>query len=265
MLVMLLVGCASEPPSWTDGPDYDRSAWARASSIDASGSEGWVHKTFGDRKPTRYQPSLQAGRPALYARSEAGNSTLRRTVVASGGQLADRLRFSWFVPRLNDEADLRDRDIDDAVARVILTFDGDRSARFTARDHMLSELANLITGEPLPYATLMYVWDNRYPVGTVIPNPHSDRIRQLVIESGPARLGRWVDVERDVQADFRQVFGETPGPLHSVGVMSDANNTGATVEAWYGPLQLSFSPPPVGGGQVATQVAEPAATPAYSR
>ena len=86
------------------------------------------------------------------------------------------------------------------------------------------------------YATLVYVWDNRYPVGTVIPNPHSNRIRQLVVESGPERLGRWVDVERDVQADYRQVFGEAPGALHSVGVMSDTNNTGATVDAWFGPV-----------------------------
>lgn len=243
-----LAGCASGPAAdgAGDAPAataYDASAWARLSGIQgADATAGWMHKTFGDRKPTQYQIGLQAGRPAVYAHSAGGNSTLRRVVTLPPGQAPDRLRFSWWVPQLNAEADLRDRDIDDAVARVILSFDGDRAARFSVRDHMLSELAQLITGEPLPYATLMYVWDNRYPVGTVIPNPHSDRIRQLVVESGPARLGQWVDFERDVQADFQHAFGEAPGPLHSLGLMSDTNNTGATVDAWYGPINLTAVP-----------------------
>ncbi|MCU0957582.1 MAG: DUF3047 domain-containing protein, partial [Hydrogenophaga sp.] len=103
-------------------------------------------------------------------------------------------------------------------------------------------------GEPLPYATLIYVWDNRYPVGTVIPNPHTSRIRHLVIESGPERLGRWVDIERDVEADYRQVFGESPGALLSIGVMTDSNNTGASAQAWFGPVSLSAEDRPQQGG-----------------
>jgi hypothetical protein len=84
----------------------------------------------------------------------------------------------------------------------------------------------------------MYVWDNRYPVGSVIPNPHTQRIRQLVIDSGPQGLNRWRDHERDIEADFRAAFGEAPGRRTAVGVMTDANNTGETVNAWYGPVSL---------------------------
>ncbi|MCU0925540.1 MAG: DUF3047 domain-containing protein [Hydrogenophaga sp.] len=244
---VLLVACASglppgEPPEDPVVQAIQESAWARQTRIRfVAEGKSWQHKTFGDRKPTLYQPTFQAGRPAIHALSIAGNSSLRQAVDPPPGVAVDQLRFSWLVLSLNEAADLRDNDIDDAVARVMLGFDGDRAARFSARDHMLSELAQLVTGEPLPYATLIYVWDNRYPVGTVIANPHTDRIRHLVVESGPARLGRWVDQERDVQADFSHAFGEKPGPLRSVGVMSDANNTGASVEAWFGPLQLGFS------------------------
>lgn len=183
--------------------------------------------------------ALQAheGRPAVHALSEAGNSTLRLPLAPVRDVSAMRLAFSWFVPALNEAADLRDDDIDDAVVRVVLTFDGDRS-RLSTRDHLLSEQSQLITGLPLPYATLMYVWDNRYPVGTVIPNPHTQRIRQLVIESGPDGLNRWRDHERDIEADFRAAFGEAPGRLTALGVMNDANNTGQTVNAWYGPVSL---------------------------
>ena len=233
LLVVLLQGCAGTLSPGGAGVDVNRSDWARQSQVDGVPLGVWTHQTFGDRKPTLFLPEWLDGRAAVHAHSAGGNSSLRAALPVPG---VARLRFSWWVARLNAEADLRDGDVDDAVARVVLTFDGERETRFTARDHLLSELARLVTGEPLPYATLVYVWDNRYPVGTVIPNPHSNRIRQLVVESGPERLGRWVDVERDVQADYRQVFGEAPGALHSVGVMSDTNNTGATVDAWFGPV-----------------------------
>ena len=45
-------------------------------------------------------------------------------------------------------------------------------------------LAEALTGERPPYATLVYVWDATAPVGTVIINPRSDRIRKIVVDSG---------------------------------------------------------------------------------
>lgn len=251
----LLAGCAGVAPP-TDGAYTDPTApirsspWSAQSWVgsDTAGAD-WVHQTFGDRKPTSYRPVWLQGRPAVLAHSVGGNSSLRKAVELPTGWGPQRLRFSWFVPQLNEAADLRDSDIDDAVARVVLVFDGDRTARFTLRDHLMSELAQLVTGEPLPYATLIYVWDNLYPVGTVIANPQTTRIRQLVVESGSSHLGRWVDIERDVQADFRMAFDEPAGPLRSLGILSDANNTGATVDAWYGPVTLTTAPlvmPPPG-------------------
>jgi hypothetical protein len=245
LISALLVACASAPAG---APAVDDSAWVRSTRVDGlAGPLAWDHKRYGDRKPTDYQATVHAGRPAMRAHSEAGNSTLRAPLALPAGQVPRRLAFSWFLPALNDKADLMDSEADDAVVRVILSFDGDRS-RFTARDHLLSELAHLITGEPLPYATLMYVWDHRYPVGTVIPNPHTQRIRKLVVESGPQRLNRWVDFDRDVRADFRAVFGEEPGALTGLGIMSDSNNTGETVQAWFGPLHLQTEGAPVLAG-----------------
>jgi len=84
----------------------------------------------------------------------------------------------------------------------------------------------------------MYVWDNRYPVGTVIENPHTRRIRKLVVQNGPGQLGRWVEHERDVRADYLAAFERPAGPLTAVGLMTDANNLATRAEAWYGPLTL---------------------------
>lgn len=68
----------------------------------------------------------------------------------------------------------------------------------------------------MPYATLIYVWSNQHPVGSVIPSARTSRIRKLVVESGPVRLGRWLDYRRDVRADFEQAL-ERPWPPHRRG------------------------------------------------
>jgi hypothetical protein len=142
------------------------------------------------------------------------------------------------VPQLIAQADMAVRDSDDSPVRVILAFEGDRS-RFSQRDALLSELTRSLTGEELPYATLMYVWCNKRAPGSVIRNPRTERIRKLVLESGPARLDRWLDYERDIRADFERAFGEPPGALVGVAIMTDSDNTRSTARAWYGPLRLT--------------------------
>jgi len=170
----------------------------------------------------------------VQAKSSA--SLLRRSLNLELQDLGD-IRFSWKVPALMPNADMARRETEDAVVRIVLTFDGDR-ARLSARDRALSELAQLMTGEPLPYATLMYVWCPTREAGSVILNPRTDRIRKLVVESGSARLNQWLDYERDIRADFLQVFGEAPGRLLHVAIMSDGDNTGSEFRAWYGPVLL---------------------------
>ncbi|MGC4394628.1 DUF3047 domain-containing protein [Hydrogenophaga sp. T2] len=237
MGALALGGCASAPTA--DEPErLAQSAWARATTLDGVQASGpWVHRRYGNRQPTLYEASEREGRPALHARSVSGNSTLRLPLQPAALAPGARLQFSWWVPALLPHADLRSAEADDAVARIILTFDGDR-ASWSRRDHMLSELAQLVTGEPMPYATLIYVWDDRYPVGSVIDNPHTRRIRKLVVQSGTERLGRWVDHDRDVHDDFRLAFGHAPGALTGLGLMTDSNNTRVDTEAWYGPLAL---------------------------
>jgi len=234
---LALGGCAA-PPRADETERVTQSAWARATALDGLQASGpWVHRRYGNRQPTRYEAGQRDGRPALHARSESGNSTMRLPLQPTPLTPGARLGFSWWVPALLPQADLGNAETDDAVARIILTFDGDR-ASWSRRDHMLSELAQLITGEPMPYATLIYVWDDRYPVGTVVDNPHTRRIRKLVVQSGPDRLGRWVDHERDVFGDFQRVFGAEPGPITGLGLMTDSNNTRTDTEAWFGPLSL---------------------------
>ena len=259
-LVALLAACASGPNTSDEEHDdateesseptprpviIDGTAWQTSNHIGgAEPTALWKHQVFVKRRPTLYQATELQGRPAVKALAEGSNSTLSLALTPQPGALAQRFRFSWFVPALNTRFDLSKKGEDDAVARLVLSFSGDRfNGQWVARDHIVSELSSLIAGKPLPYASIMYVWDSRYPVGSVIPNPYTNRIRQIVVESGPQRLNQWVDFERNVEADFRMAFGEAPGAMVGLSLMTDSNNSGASVEAWYGPLDLTLSAP----------------------
>jgi hypothetical protein len=162
---------------------------------------------------------------------------LRQPLRVEPHQLG-HLEFSWHVPALIVGADVGQRQTDDAPARLMLAFEGDRST-FSAKNAMLSELAHAISGEPLPYATLVYVWCNTRPVGTVVPNHRTDRIRKLVVASGPQQLNQWLHFRRDVRADFELAFGEAPGALLTIGLMTDSDNTRSSALAWYGGVALN--------------------------
>jgi hypothetical protein len=153
-----------------------------------------------------------------------------------------QLKFSWKVPALIAQADMAVRDTDDSPVRIVLAFDGDKS-QFSAKNAALSELAKLLTGEEMPYATLMYVWCNKREPGSVIENPRTDRIRKLVVESGSNSLNQWLDYERSIRLDFEKAFGEAPGRLMSIAIMTDTDNTKSFARAWYGPVQLLTKAP----------------------
>ena len=197
----------------------------------------WQHQIFPGKQATRYVYAREGDRDAIRSEARSSASALRHPVYVAADQLG-QLQFSWKVPGLIPVADMAQRDADDSPVRVVLVFDGDRS-KFSMKNAMLSELAQTMTGEPMPYATLMYVWCNTRAPGSVIINPRTDRIRKLVLESGEGRLNQWIDYRRDIAADFEAAFGEAPGALLGVGIMTDSDNTRSKAQAWYGPVTLT--------------------------
>ena len=198
---------------------------------------GWQHFEFPGKAATRFSYVRKEGRHAMAAQAESSASMLRQQVHVAAEDLGS-VKFSWKVPELIAQADLATRDKADSPVRIVLAFEGDR-ARFSARNAMLSELLHALTGEPLPYATLMYVWCNTRAPGTVIVSSRTDRIRKLVVESGDKNLNQWLDYERNIRADFERAFGEPPGALLGVGIMTDSDNTHSSTQAWYGQLKLA--------------------------
>ena len=100
-------------------------------------------------------------------------------------------------------------------------------------------LARSVAGDVVPAAALCYVWDGTLPAGTTLWNAYTDRVRMIVVESGAARRGEWVNEERDVAADFRAAFGEEPPPISGVAIAADTDQTGETVRAWFGDIRFA--------------------------
>lgn len=236
LLSLQLLGCASLRPQEGDvSAGVAHTAWGLA-SLAQIGDGPWHHLPLPGKRATQFGAAQAEGRAAMAAAADRSASMVRKAVHVPAADLGS-LAFSWKVPALMTGADMAAKDADDAPVRLVLAFEGDRS-RFSPKNAMLSELARALTGEEMPYATLMYVWCNTRGVDSVIHNPRTDRIRKIVVESGAAGLGQWRDYERDVRADFVRAFGEEPGALVAVGIMTDSDNTGSRVQAWYGPLQL---------------------------
>ena len=194
----------------------------------------WWPQRLPGKSETRY--TLEAGNRSVRAQAAASASLLRHAMRVEPAELG-ALAFSWKVPALTPGADVRQRHTEDAAARLVLAFDGD-TGRLSARNQALFELAAAVTGERPPFATLMYVWDASAPVGEVVTNPRTDRIRKIVLESGSAHLNQWRSYRRDIAADFQAAYGEPPGALLAVALMTDADNTGGEALAWYGPVCL---------------------------
>jgi len=219
-----LVGCQHAP------------APVPAAPPSAQWTDGWMPFVLPGKTPTAYSAGLADGRWVLHARSERSASMYRRALRIEPDRLG-QLSFSWKVASVLPDADVRHSETEDAVVRVLLAFDGD-PARLSARTRMMFDLAQSLSGESPPFATLMYVWDSQAEVGSVVLNKRSDRIRKIVLESGPTQLGQWRSYQRDVRADYRRAFGEDPGALIGLAVMTDSDNTQSRAEAWYGEISI---------------------------
>ena len=175
--------------------------------------DGWTSRSFVGE--TRYELTGDAGRRVLHARSSASASGLYRTVRVNLAE-TPYLHWSWRIGRPLEIDDERQKQGDDFPARVYVVFQRG----------------------PLFWRTraINYVWSNHQPAGAEWPNPFTGNARMIAVRSGAAGVGQWVRESRNVQDDYRQVFGEKPGDVSAVAVMSDSDNSGLATEAWFGDI-----------------------------
>lgn len=240
--LLLAAGCAGQKPGPSPEAIAKQARLDQALALFSANSPGglpagWEPLALTRKKrPSDYRLIDEAGRTVLHAYADRSSSGLRHIVDIDINK-KPWLTWSWKTSTLIAGADNTQRETEDSPVRIVLAFDGDHG-KLSLMDAILFDTAKLLTGNELPYATLMYVWENKAPVGTVIANTRTGRIQMMVAESGPAKVGQWVTYQRNVADDYQKIFGEKPGRLIGVGVLTDTDNTGQKVDAWYGDIRL---------------------------
>jgi hypothetical protein len=233
-----LGGCATRMPVEAEPanvPDFIAPFSTAAPGVQAP--RGWQpYALRRDRAATRYTVVRDRDRAVLHAKADAAATGLR-CPVRIDPSARSRLNFSWRVSAMSEQTSVDTPEQDDAPARVIVAFDGD-AARLSLRDRLIFDQVELFTGQRLPFATLMYVWCANLPPETVVRNHRTSRIQYLTVESGRRRLDQWLHYERDVVADYKRVYGEAPGLISSVGVLTDSDALKNEQQAWYGDITL---------------------------
>lgn len=241
LLSAALVAACAGAPSVPGSPDalraaHDPAPFSTAVALDAL-PPGWrPYRLARFKKPTQYRLVPQDGSVALRAEANASASGLRYDLTVNLREFP-WLTWHWRVPELIDGADNTIQHVEDSPARVIVTFEGGRE-KLSEAEQINYDLAKAMTGNELPYATIMYIWENHLPEGTVIDHHFSTRVKMIVAGSGRKDLDRWHEERVNVLEDFRRAFGEEPPLVRAVGVMSDSDNTGGRAVAYYGDIKF---------------------------
>lgn len=202
--------------------------------------EGWQLQTFKKiEKHTDYELIKDGDATVIKATSNASASGLSKPLDLD---LKDFpiLEWRWKVAGLIKKSNPATKVGDDYPARIYLTFKYDPT-RVSAWQRAKYGVAKALNGAYPPHAGINYIWESKLPVGTVVPNAYTDRLRMIVVESGAANLNQWQSYRRNAYEDYKNAFGEEPPKVSGIAIMTDTDNTGETATAYYGDIRLRTS------------------------
>ena len=205
-----------------------------AATVGQSLPDGWSPLTFKKvPKPTTYELVKDGDVVVVKAVSEASASGLTKAVTIDPREYPI-VRWKWKVENLLKGSDVTRKDGDDYPARLYITFNYDPDKVSLGRK-LKYKAGQAIFGD-IPIGALNYIWETKTPVGTIIENAYTDFARMIVVESGPQKVGMWVEENRNIYEDYKKAFGEEPPMISGVAIMSDTDNTKERATAYYGDI-----------------------------
>ena len=175
------------------------------------------------RGQTQYAITVLEDRTCLQATSRGGASILL-SAVRFDPEDYPWISWDWRVDRLVEGEALQRKEGSDAAARLYVYFES--------------------KGLPWQKRNLDYVWSASLPVGTILSSAYSSESKIIVVESGPAHLGQWRSIQRNLEEDYEQCFGDDPPDVIAIGLMTDTDNTASHALAYFDELRISRLPAP---------------------
>jgi len=231
LLTFFPFDATSHPPSFIDVGKFS------TEKLENKIPSNWKPLTFKKiERHTTYSLVKDGEKTVLKAVSEASASGLTREIEIDPKQYPILL-WRWKVENILEKGDVRKKQGDDYPARLYITFqyDPSQSGLF---EKAKFEALRLLYGQYPPIAAINYIWESKSPIGTIVPNPYTDRAMMIVVQSGKTKLNRWIEEERNLYEDFKKAFGREPPMISGVAIMTDTDNTGERAIAYYGDLLL---------------------------
>jgi hypothetical protein len=195
----------------------------------------WKPLTFKKiEQHTRYTLVKDGDTTVVKASADASASGLIRKIKIDPKEYPI-VQWRWKVSNILKKGDVTQKEGDDYPARIYIAFEYDpKKLEFFEKTKY--QAARLLYGEYPPLGAINYIWESRAPKGTVVPNPFTDRVKMIVVESGGSMLNQWVSEERNIYEDYKKAFGDEPPAISGVAIMTDADNTGESAIAYYGDI-----------------------------
>jgi hypothetical protein len=202
---------------------------------------GWQHNQLASFKSnTEYKLVAEEGTVVLRATSHSAASYLGFHTTFDPHRFS-ALSWRWKVIQGIPDADTNDRRKEDAPVRLMVSFDGDPS-KLSFKDRTASSAARTISGQALPYAELMYIWGGKVAVDSITTSAHTSRIKMIAVSADDSGVGSWQSYTRNLVEDYKRAFGEEPGNVTAIEIMTDTDNTGGNAEALYGDISVQARP-----------------------
>jgi hypothetical protein len=206
-----------------------------AGTADQKLPDGWKPLTFKKiEKHTIYTLVRDNDTVVVKAVAEVSASGLTREIKIDSKEYPI-IQWRWKVSNILKKGDVHKKEGDDYPARIYITFEY-TPGKVSFFEKTKYEAIRLLYGEYPPLAAIDYIWESKAPVGTMVPNPYTDRVMMFVVESGSAKLDQWVSEERNVYEDYKKAFKEEPPMISGVAIMTDTDNTGESTTAYYGDI-----------------------------
>ena len=201
---------------------------------------GWKPLTF-EKIPTHTQYDLvkDGDQVVVKAVSRESSSGITREITIDPKEYPI-VQWRWKVENILKNGDVTEKSGDDYPARLYITFEYD-SSKVGFFEKAKYETAKFIYGQYPPIGAINYIWESKSPIGTMVPNPYTDRVIMIVIESGKTRLNEWITEERNVYEDYMKAFGGNPPKISGVAIMTDTDNTKESAVAYFGDIVFKKS------------------------
>ena len=202
--------------------------------------DGWQRLTFKKiERHTQYAVVNDHAATVIKAVSEASASGLTKAVTIDPREYPI-VRWRWKIENILAKSDVTRKDGDDYPARLYITFAYEPD-KVSFGKKLKYKAGQALFGD-IPIGALNYIWDSKSPLGTVVDNAFTSFAKMIVVESGAARIGSWIEEERDVYKDYLSAFGEEPPAINGIAIMTDTDNTKERAVAYYGDIEFVRAP-----------------------